>query len=82
MFPLSAVADNRSKVVSQEECVTLARQFYGMNQKHLPYLLLSFTIFADHNQFSSLQFSHLQVKRKTLLRMAVQERPWLDAKAL
>lgn len=29
MFPLSAVADNKSKTVAQEECVELAKMLYG-----------------------------------------------------
>ena len=30
MLPLSAIADNRSKVITQEECVTLAKTYYSM----------------------------------------------------
>ena len=29
MFPLSAVADNKSKAITQDECTTLAKLLFG-----------------------------------------------------
>jgi len=29
MFPLSAVADSKSKIVTREECIELAKMIYG-----------------------------------------------------